>query len=189
MRFAIAISPSRVSSSTVPISRMYMRTGIGRAAELGVDGRRERSGGFLGRFVVGHDRLAHQQRLGVRCLLVHRDAHVVDHLHDVFDLLRIDDLARQVVVDLRVGQEALLLAARDQQLELRLAVLGRGRRQPDFELLGAGARARLAGLARGSLGGGSGAWRSTGFSRGSDLGRPLPGCDGRQPGPPDARRP
>ncbi len=27
MRFAIAISPSRVSSSTVPISRMYMRTG------------------------------------------------------------------------------------------------------------------------------------------------------------------
>ncbi len=27
MRFAISISPSRVSSSTVPISRMYMRTG------------------------------------------------------------------------------------------------------------------------------------------------------------------
>ena len=27
MRFAIRISPSRVSSSTVPISRMYMRTG------------------------------------------------------------------------------------------------------------------------------------------------------------------
>ncbi len=27
MRLAMAISPSRVSSSTVPISRMYMRTG------------------------------------------------------------------------------------------------------------------------------------------------------------------
>ena len=27
MRLAISISPSRVSSSTVPISRMYMRTG------------------------------------------------------------------------------------------------------------------------------------------------------------------
>ena len=27
MRFAMRISPSRVSSSTVPISRMYMRTG------------------------------------------------------------------------------------------------------------------------------------------------------------------
>ena len=27
IRFAISISPSRVSSSTVPISRMYMRTG------------------------------------------------------------------------------------------------------------------------------------------------------------------
>jgi hypothetical protein len=54
----------------------------------------------------------------VRCLLVHRDAHVVDHLHDVFDLLGIDDLGRQVVIDLGVGEEPLFLASRDQQLEL-----------------------------------------------------------------------
>ena len=56
-------------------------------------------------------RLAGEQRLGVRCLFVHRNAHVVDRVDDVFDLLRIDDLGRQVVVDLRVGQVALLLAA------------------------------------------------------------------------------
>ena len=65
-----------------------------------------------------------QQRLGIRCLLVHRDAHVVDRVDDVFDLLRIDDLGGQVIVDLRIGQVALLLAARDQQLQLRLAVFG-----------------------------------------------------------------
>ena len=129
---------------------------VGRAAELRVDRRRERGRGFLGGFVVGDHRLAHQQRLGIRCLLVHRDAHVVDHLHDVFDLLRIDDLARQVIVDLGVGQEALFLAARDQQLQLRLAILGRGRRQPDLELLGAGTGACLAGLARRLRGGGLG---------------------------------
>ena len=113
MRLAIAISPSRVSSSTVPISRMYMRTGSvvrpNSASTVVGEGR----GGFLGRFLVGHDRFAQQQRLGIRCLLVHRDAHVVDHLHDVFDLLRIDDLGGQVVVDLGVRQEALFLAATD----------------------------------------------------------------------------
>ena len=121
---------------------------VGGAAEFGVDGRGERGGGFLGGFVVGDDRLAQQQRLGVRRLLVHRDAHVVDHVDDVFDLLRIDDLGRQVIVDLGVGQEALFLAARDQQLQLRLAIFGRARRQRELELLGAAALARLAGLGR-----------------------------------------
>ena len=62
MRLAMRISPSRVSSSTVPISRMYMRTGIGGAAELGVD-RRERGGGFFSGFFVGDDRFGQQQRL------------------------------------------------------------------------------------------------------------------------------
>ena len=121
MRLAMRISPSRVSSSTVPISRMYMRTGsVVRPSSAST--RRERRGGFLGGFVVGRDRgLGEQQRLGVRCLLVHRDAHVVNHVDDVFDLLRIDDLGRQVIVDLAIGEVALFLAARDQQLELRLA--------------------------------------------------------------------
>ena len=120
---------------------------VGRAAELGVDGGGERCRGFLGGFVVGHDRLAQQQCFGIRRLLVHRNAHVVDHLHDVFDLLRIDDLGGQVIVDLGVGQEALFLAARDQELELRLPVLRRGGRQTDLELLGAGL-GTLGGLAK-----------------------------------------
>ena len=103
---------------------------VGGAAELGVE-RRERRGGFLDRLLVGGRRgLVGQQRLGIRCLLVHRDAHVVDGVDDVFDLLRIDDLGGQVVVHLRIGEIALLLAAGDQQLQLRLAVLGHRRHAP-----------------------------------------------------------
>src|SRR5213595_3180775 len=68
-----------------------------------------------------------EQRLGVRRLLEHRDAHVVDGVDDVFDLLRIDDFRGQVIVDLGVRQVALLLAARDQELQLRLPVLGHDR--------------------------------------------------------------
>ena len=128
---------------------------VGGAAELGVDRGGERLRRFFGGLVVGDDRLAHQQRLGVRCLFVHRDAHVVDHLHDVFDLLRIDDLGGQVVVDFGVGQEALFLAARNQQLELRLAVFRRAGRQLDLDLLGlflACLAAGLLGLRRGNDG-------------------------------------
>ena len=55
----------------------------------------------------------------------HRDTHIVDGIDDAFDLLRIDDLGGQVVIDLRIRQIALLLAARNEQLELRLAVLRR----------------------------------------------------------------
>ena len=67
--------------------------------------------------------LGGEQRLRIRCLLVHRNAHVVDRVDDVFDLLRIDDLGGQVIVHLRIGEVALFLAARDQQLQLRLAIL------------------------------------------------------------------
>jgi hypothetical protein len=87
--------------------------GIRRSAELGVDGC-ECCSRFLGRvLVVGYCGIRENQRLGVRCLFVHRDAHIVDHVHDVFDLLGIDDLARQMVVDLAVREVALLLAFRN----------------------------------------------------------------------------
>ena len=97
---------------------------VGRAAELGVEV--GKSGGcFFDRFLIGRGGgIGEQQRFGIRRLLVHRYAHVVDHVDDVFDLLRIDDLARQVIVDFCVREVALLLAARDQQLELRLALVG-----------------------------------------------------------------
>jgi len=51
MRLAISISPSRVSSSTEPISRMYMRTGSW-SAELRIH-RGERGLGLLLHVLVG----------------------------------------------------------------------------------------------------------------------------------------
>ena len=106
--------------------------GIRRAAELGVDGR-ERGRSFLGRVLVVRDGgVGKNQRLGVRCLLVHRDAHIVDHVDDVFDLLRIDDLARQMIVDLAVREVTLLLAFGDEQLELRLTFVFLGLRLGSF---------------------------------------------------------
>jgi hypothetical protein len=99
---------------------------IGRAPELGVGDRKCR-GRFLDRFLVRRRGVGEQQRLGIRRLLVHRDAHVVDRVDDVLDLLRIDDLGRKVIVHLGVRQVALFLAARDEQLQLRLAVFRDGR--------------------------------------------------------------
>jgi hypothetical protein len=87
---------------------------IGGAAELGIE-IGESGGGFLdGFFVGGSGGIRQQQRFGIRRLLVHRNPHVVDHVDDVFDLFRIDDLARQMIVDFGVGEVALLLAARNQ---------------------------------------------------------------------------
>ena len=47
---------------------------------------------------------------------MHRDTHIVDHVDDVFDLLRIDDVIRQVIIDLGVGQVTLFLAARTSRM-------------------------------------------------------------------------
>ena len=81
--------------------------------------------GGLGRFrflggviVVGHGRIGQQDFLGLRRLLVDRDAHVVNHVDDILDLLGIDDVVRQVIVDLCVGQKSLFLAAGNQVFEL-----------------------------------------------------------------------
>src|SRR3977135_139608 len=97
------ISPSRVSSSTAPISRMYMRTGSvvrpssasSAASAAAASSIASSSAGAVG-----------ATRLGVGCLLVHGDAHIVDGVDDLFDLLRIDDFRGQVIVDLGVGQVA-----------------------------------------------------------------------------------
>src|SRR6202043_4237571 len=103
----------------------------------------------------GGGRLGGEQRLGVRYLLVHRDAHVVNGVDDVFDLLRIDDFRGQVIVDLGVGQVALLLAARDQELELRLPVFRHGR-NASLDAEGALVGRRLAAGGAGIGGGGAG---------------------------------
>ena len=62
---------------------------------------------------VGQD-----QRLGVGCFFMHRNTHVINHVNDVFDLFRIDYVIRQVVIDLCIGQVALLLAAGNQIFQL-----------------------------------------------------------------------
>jgi hypothetical protein len=89
---------------------------VGGAAELVVD-RRERGCGFLGGFFVDVA-VVQQHGIEIGRRLVDRDAHVVDHVDDIFDLLRIDDVVGQVVVDLVVGQKSLFLALRDEQLQL-----------------------------------------------------------------------
>ena len=91
-----------------------VKVGQGRITDLIV--------GFLDRLFIRRRSVGEEQRLGIRRLLVHRDAHVVDGVDDVLDLLRIDDLGREVVVHLGISQVALLLAARNEQLELGVTI-------------------------------------------------------------------
>ena len=123
MRLAMAISPSRVSSSTVPISRMYMRTGsVVRPPSVSsaVSAAAASSAATVSSSVRVGRGVGEQQRFGIRRNFMHLDAHAVDHADDVFDLFRIDDVVGQVIVDLGVGQVALLQALADQQLDFVL---------------------------------------------------------------------
>ena len=81
MRLAISISPSRVSSSTVPISRMYMRTGsvVRPNSESTVDSAASAASSASSSVAAVGAAVGEQQRLGVGRLLVDRDAHVVEH--------------------------------------------------------------------------------------------------------------
>ncbi len=79
----------------------------------------EDGGGFLGGHLVGAFRtFVHHDLIGIGGFLDHADAHVIDHLDDVFHLIRVGDGLGQVVVHLGVGQVALFLAQRDQKLQL-----------------------------------------------------------------------
>ncbi len=103
---------------------------VGGAAEFGIDGR-ERGFRLLDDIVVRHRRrrIRHQQRFGIRRLVVDMDTHVVDHGDDVFDLLGVHHVVGQMIVDLGVGQVAALLAEHDQVLQAQAARFGFGRRQ------------------------------------------------------------
>jgi hypothetical protein len=135
MRLAISISPSRVSSSTEPISRMYMRTGsVVRPNSESTGGKGGL--GLLLDVVVGAwppAGRADEQLFLVGRLVVDLDAHVAERGDDRLDLLGVDQVVGQVVVDLRVGEEAAFLAELDQVLEARAPGLGvlRGRRRAD----------------------------------------------------------
>ncbi len=101
MRLAISISPVRGP------------------AEFGVDRGRERLLGLLDHVLLGdrRRRLRHQQLLGVRGLVVNRDAHVGEHRDHAFDLLGVGHVVGQVVVDLGVREVAALLAQDDEVLQ------------------------------------------------------------------------
>ena len=114
MRLAISISPSRLSSSTLPISRRYMRTGIVGAAELLV---------LAGRLGRHHGGLGGLRRGGGRGLFLllgldHVDAGFRQHGHGVLDLLGGHFVGRQGGVQLVVGDVAALLALLDELLQL-----------------------------------------------------------------------
>ena len=122
MRLAIAISPSRESSSTEPISRRYMRTGSS-----------VRSAGSLASDLAGTGALHLDDLVALGLLLLGLlalaflllalgfgflgfddvDAHLVEHRQDVLDLLGGDLLGGQHGVELFVGDVAALLGGLD----------------------------------------------------------------------------
>ena len=122
MRLAMAISPSRDSSSTEPISRRYMRTGssvrsVGSArvsvVATGGLARRPRAAVLL---VAASSSAASGGLLGLLGL-DDVDAHLGEHRHGVLDLLGGDLLRRQHRVQLVIGDVAALLGGLDHLLD------------------------------------------------------------------------
>ena len=107
MRLAIATSPSRVSSGTVPISRRYMRTGS--LVLSSAPGVRSSSGPSLDAVAI-EVLVAAVRLVGIDDL----DACAAKRIEEVVEILGRGDLRRQHLVDLVVEEVALLLADRDQ---------------------------------------------------------------------------
>ena len=119
MRLKIAISPSRESSSTEPISRRYIRTGssvrsvgslIGLGRDLPLDLGQLAAFGFgllLGPLALAPLLLA--RLLGLDDV----DPHLAEHGDDILDLLGIDLLRGQNRVDLVMGDVAAFLGGAD----------------------------------------------------------------------------
>ena len=123
IRLAISISPSRVSRSNEPISRMYSRTGsvVRPNSESTVDNAASAASSAsssVARAAGGPD----QQGGGIGGLLVDGDAHVVEHPDDRLERLGVDQSFRDVVVDLLLGQEPSALAHLDERSELASAL-------------------------------------------------------------------
>ena len=96
---------------------------VGGAAGLALY-RGENSGSFFGgNFVGAVSTFLDHQLIGIGGFFHHGDAHVVDHLNDVFHLIGVGNGLRQVVIHFGVGQVTLFLAERDQLLQLGLLLL------------------------------------------------------------------
>ena len=124
MRLAMAISPSRESSSTEPISRRYMRTGSSvRSVGSLVSAL---AGTFCWTSTSSPPSLSGSSSASSRSFssssarllgLDDVDAHLGEHREHVLDLLGIDLLGGQHRVDLVVGDVAALLGGPDQLLD------------------------------------------------------------------------
>ena len=111
IRLAMAISPSRDSSSTEPISRRYMRTGSS-VRPISSSSRLPRD--LAVRFVgLGGGRLL------ALLTLDHIDPELGEHRHRVLDLLRGHLVRRQRGVQFVIGQVAALLPAGQHPLDRR----------------------------------------------------------------------
>jgi hypothetical protein len=122
MRLAMAISPSRESNSTAPISRRYIRTGssvrstasfLVAAAGRGPPS----SSGSTSSSACG---LLLLVLLGLFLVLDDVDAHLVDRGHHVLDLLGVHLVLGKRRVELVIGDEPALLGAGDQLLDRRV---------------------------------------------------------------------
>ena len=119
MRLAMATSPSRVSSGTVPISRRYMRTGsLVFSSRPGVrsSSTSSRSGGLLFGFAFGGFRgfQCRARGLGGGDVFVDVDAVSLEGGKQIVDLFRGVYFRGQDVVDFVVEQVAPLLAHVDE---------------------------------------------------------------------------
>src|SRR5690606_15853225 len=117
----------------------------------------ERGFGFVLDVVVvgGHRRVfAHQERFGIRRLVVDRDAHVAERADDAVDSFGIDQVVGQMVVDFAVGQVAAVFAELDELLEAVAAgfvLFGRNGAARD-QVLGIGLAPLAAALGRLEIG-------------------------------------
>ena len=107
--------------------------GVGGASGFCFHGGECRSGFCRGDVIGRAVAFGHQQFIGVRCHFEHLNTHVIDHLNDVFNLIRIGNILGQVVVDFGVGQVALILASGDKILEPGLLLGGVGHSADTFE--------------------------------------------------------
>ena len=109
MRLAMATSPSRVSSGTVPISRRYMRTGS--LVLSSAPGRQVELDAFFRAFLRAVEGFVVAEPL-VR--VQDLDPGAAEGVEQVVQLLRRVDFRRQQLVDLVVEEVALLLADVDE---------------------------------------------------------------------------
>ncbi len=140
MRLAMAISPSRESSSTEPISRRYMRTGSSVrsdgsffsvvASDFGLVSTTSRAGIVVVVVVVSSAAWSRPRRSSVVLALDDVDAHLAEHREDVFDLVGGDLLGRQHGVDLVVGDVAALLGGLDHLLDGGIGEIEQRQRHP-----------------------------------------------------------